>query len=261
MPRHPEPIRPVLPAAAAGASITAAFLAFAALPGAAAERGAAEIVKSHCARCHEAGTAGAPKPGDKAAWAPRLTLGVDALVLSAIRGHGGMPPRGGAASLTDGELRGAVLHLFNPAGPAPTPQKSAKAAAPPGAGPQRVSVDGLDVYLGLIPAARMRDYPAGSPEARMHGGVPGGRGYHHVNVSVFDSATQAPVAGVQVDLDVEQVGLGRQRKELEAVTLAGGPSHGGYVRLAPKGDYVFHVMVRKPGAAQAVEARFRERMN
>ena len=73
--------------------------------------------KAHCVRCHEAGTAGAPKPGDKAAWAPRFNKGVDALVLSAIRGHGGMPPRGGKADLTDAELRGAVLYLFDPAGP------------------------------------------------------------------------------------------------------------------------------------------------
>ncbi len=55
--------------------------------------------------------------------------------------------------------------------------------------------------------------------------------------------------------------MGRQRKELEAVTIAGGLSHGGYVRLAPKGNYVFHVMVRKPGSAQAIEAKFPERMN
>lgn len=220
----------------------------------------AEVVKTHCARCHDAGTAGAPRPGDKAAWAPRFKAGVDALVLTAIRGHGGMPPRGGAVGLTDAELRGAVLHLFDPAGPPKAPQKVAK-AIPPGAGPHRVTMEGLDIYLGRVSAQGMRAYPKGSPESRLHGGIPDGRGYHHVNVSVFDTATQAPVAGARVELDIEQVGLGRESKELEAVTLAGGPSHGAYVRLVPKGNYVFVVRVTRPGQEKAVEARFQERIN
>ena len=261
MDRNPNPNQPATRATAAAAAIAAVFLALWAAPAGAAERSGAEIVKSQCARCHEAGTAGAPKPGDKKAWAPRLNRGIDVLLLSAIRGHGGMPPRGGAANLTDAELRSAMLHLFNPAGAPKAPPMSTKAALPPGAGPPRVTIDGMDIYFGLLPASRMRGYPAGSPEAKMHGGVPGGSGYHHVNVSVFDTATQAPVEGASVELDVEQVGMGRQRKDLEAVTIAGGPSHGAYVRLAPKGNYIFHVMVRKPGSAQSVEARFQERLN
>jgi hypothetical protein len=80
-----------------------------------------------------------------------------------------------------------------------------------------------------------------------------------VNVSVFDAATQAPVAGVTVELDVEQVGMGRETKPLEAVTLSGGPSYGTYVRLAPKRDYIFVVRVRKGGTAAPVEAKFQER--
>ena len=221
----------------------------------------ADVVKAQCARCHDAGTAGAPKPGDKAAWAPRFNKGVDALVLTAIRGHGGMPPRGGKADLTDAELRSAVLYLFDPAGPPKDAPKGAKPAAPGGTGMQRVSVGGLDVYLGRVSAERMRAFPAGSPEAKMHGGIPGGSGYHHFNVSVFDAATQAPLAGATVSLDVEQLGMGREPKQLEAVTVAGSTSYGTYVRLVPKNNYAFYVKVQKPGAATPVEARFQERVN
>jgi cytochrome c5 len=39
-------------------------------------------------------------------------------VHSAISGHGGMPPRGDRADLTDGELRAAILYMFNPKAPA-----------------------------------------------------------------------------------------------------------------------------------------------
>ena len=37
-----------------------------------------ETYKATCAACHDAGVAGAPKLGDKAAWAPRIKAGKDA---------------------------------------------------------------------------------------------------------------------------------------------------------------------------------------
>ena len=54
-------------------ALVAGLAATAALPSFAADRSGAEVVKAQCARCHEAGTANAPKPGDKSAWAPRLS--------------------------------------------------------------------------------------------------------------------------------------------------------------------------------------------
>ena len=178
----------------------------------AADRSGAEVVKAQCARCHEAGTANAPKPGDKSAWAPRMSRGIDALALSAMRGHGGMPPRGGKADLTDGEIRSAVLYLFDPTGATKPAAKAASAPAPAAAGLHRASAGGMDIYLGRLSAEQMRAFPAGSPEAKMHGGIPGGSGYWHVNVSVFDSASQAQVTGATVDFEYEQLGHGRARR-------------------------------------------------
>ena len=60
--------------------------------------------------------AGAPKAGDKAAWGPRLALGYDGLVKSAAAGKNAMPPKGGAADLTDDELKRVVAFLANKAG-------------------------------------------------------------------------------------------------------------------------------------------------
>jgi cytochrome c5 len=78
-------------------------------PGAARSR--EEIVAGHCAKCHGAGLGGAPRIGDREAWFARLKPGVDALVRSAIHGHGGMPARGGMAELTDPEVRDAVIYM------------------------------------------------------------------------------------------------------------------------------------------------------
>ena len=73
------------------------------------ERSGAEVVQTQCAVCHQAGFAGAPRTGDHAAWMPFLSLGMDAAVRKVVRGHGDMPPRGGRASLTDAEIRAAVI--------------------------------------------------------------------------------------------------------------------------------------------------------
>lgn len=77
-----------------------------------AARTGEEIVKAQCSKCHQAGVGGAPRIGDRDAWIPRLKQGLDTLVQSAIRGHGGMPARGGMANLTDSELKDAVIYLF-----------------------------------------------------------------------------------------------------------------------------------------------------
>jgi cytochrome c5 len=75
-------------------------------------------VKAQCAKCHQDGKGGAPKVGDREAWSKRLSQGIDHATRSAIAGHGGMPPRGDKADLTDGEVRAAILHMFNPKAPA-----------------------------------------------------------------------------------------------------------------------------------------------
>jgi cytochrome c5 len=74
-------------------------------------RSGEQIVAGRCANCHGAGLGGAPRIGDREAWFARLKPGVDALVRSAIQGHGGMPARGGLADLTDPEVRDAVIYM------------------------------------------------------------------------------------------------------------------------------------------------------
>lgn len=72
----------------------------------------ADVAKAKCLECHGGGRDGAPRLGDRDAWIGRAKEGFDTLVQSAIRGHGGMPARGGMAGLTDAEMRSAVTYLF-----------------------------------------------------------------------------------------------------------------------------------------------------
>ena len=74
-------------------------------------RDGATVYNSVCMACHASGAAGAPKAGDKAAWAPRIATGMPALIKSATNGKNAMPAKGGAADLTDAEIKAAVEHL------------------------------------------------------------------------------------------------------------------------------------------------------
>ena len=63
-----------------------------------------------CSACHATGVAGAPKVGDKAAWAPRAAQGIDTLTASAIKGKGAMPPKGGS-SASDADIKAVVTYM------------------------------------------------------------------------------------------------------------------------------------------------------
>jgi cytochrome c5 len=80
----------------------------------AASIGQARFEKT-CSACHATGVAGAPKLGDKAAWAPRIAKGIDALLQSAINGKNAMPPRGTCASCSDAELKAAIEYMVSKA--------------------------------------------------------------------------------------------------------------------------------------------------
>ena len=75
-------------------------------------RDGATIYNGICMACHATGVAGSPKAGDKAAWAPRLAQGKPALYKNALNGKNAMPPKGGAADLSEAELKAAVDHLI-----------------------------------------------------------------------------------------------------------------------------------------------------
>lgn len=70
---------------------------------------------SACFACHGTGAAGAPKLGDKAAWAPRIAQGMAVLKDHAIKGFTGkagvMPAKGGRADFADADVGAAVEYM------------------------------------------------------------------------------------------------------------------------------------------------------
>jgi cytochrome c5 len=113
-----------------------------------------QVFQAVCKTCHEPGIAGAPKVGDKAAWAGPIKKGYETLVQHALNGfqEAGkvMPPRGGNPDLSDIEVESALVYMANRSGanfkePAATtaaaaaPAAAAPAAAAPAAAPPAVA--------------------------------------------------------------------------------------------------------------------------
>jgi len=221
----------------------------------AAERSGEEVVKAQCVKCHAEGLGGAPKIGDLQAWVQRMKHGLPYLVKSAIHGHGGMPPRGGQANLTDAELRSAILYMYNPAG---VPAKVSSAAAGPGPAapkdPNHQSVGGIDIYLGFMPAQNILALPESSAERVMHGGVPKGSGFYHINASLFDEKTRAPISDAQVLMRFDWPGLTSTPVKLEPMSLSG--SYGNYVKPEPGNPYLIILRIKRPGESGTIEAEF-----
>lgn len=72
------------------------------------------IYNRSCVSCHSMGAAGAPRLGDRAAWAPRIAKGRDALLQSALHGMPpGMPAKGLCITCSDDELRQVIDYMIS----------------------------------------------------------------------------------------------------------------------------------------------------
>ena len=138
------------------------------------------VFKAQCTTCHSAGVAGAPKFGDAAAWAARIKTGFEALVNSALKGKGAMPPQGGG-DFNDTEIARAVAYMANAAGgkfqepaapqagaqqaAASAPAASAPAAAAPASAPAAAAQPAAQTVAVAPAAAPAPAAAAGNGEA------------------------------------------------------------------------------------------------
>ena len=96
------------------------------------ERQGDQIFNKICIQCHAADSIvpNAPKFENKGDWAPRIAQGFDTLFQHALNGFNAMPAKGGAADLTDQELKRVITYMANKAGGTfPDPDAAAPADA------------------------------------------------------------------------------------------------------------------------------------
>lgn len=120
-----------------------------------------------CVTCHASGLAGAPRYGNAADWAPRVSGGMAGLYQSALKGTPkGMPAKGGHMTLPDADVKAAVDYMVgsvkiakaepeakkeDPKKPEPKKEEPKKAEAKPAPAP--------------APAAAAAPSPSPSPAA------------------------------------------------------------------------------------------------
>jgi cytochrome c5 len=214
-------------------------------------RSGEQIVHAQCAKCHQTGVGGAPRIGDRAAWIPRLTPGLDSLVRSAINGHGGMPARGGLANLTDSELRSAIVYMFNPV----TTALQASAPANAVSGQDFAVVNGTTVYFGVVSAEAIRDHPKDYPK-NIYGVAPSDPGQYYVTVALFEAPDGKRIDDAVVKARVSTTMGAGPEKTLKPVTIGNSRSYGNYFTMGSAGPYKITVQVSRPSVANLIEAQF-----
>ena len=70
-----------------------------------------KLYDASCKLCHATDTMGAPKVGDASAWSAVVEKGMDTVLVNAINGTGGMPPKGGNMDLSDADIKEIVEYM------------------------------------------------------------------------------------------------------------------------------------------------------
>ena len=116
-------------------------------------------------------------------------------------------------------------------------------------------VGDIEIFYGMTSAAEIRARPAGDPERMMHGGVPSGKGQHHLMVTLFDKQSKERITDAEVWASVGEIGLSASRKKLQPMP-SGPMSYGNYFRMDAPGRYRVRVEIKRPDTPRPVVADF-----
>lgn len=109
--------------------------------------------------------------------------------------------------------------------------------------------DGVTVYLGVVPAAVVKDPPPHSAERPMHGRVPRGVHEYHLVAAVFDAASGSRISDATVTAQVSGLGLAGSKRTLEPMQIAGTTTYGAFFSLPGRDLYSVKITVERPGGA------------
>ena len=211
------------------------------------------VYKQVCTACHAAGTAGAPRTGDKGAWAPLIASGLDEMVKIAIAGKGAMPPKGGATNLSDYEVARAVVYLANQAGgtfdePAPPAEEGAaaeggtqaQAAGDAAAGAPASTAPAPAATAAATAAAAESQSPAAAAEPGAEAAPAAVQAADAPNApaAATGDAAQAPAADAAAQPDPARLAAGKKLYDTACVAchstgVAGAPKLGDKAAWAP----------------------------
>jgi hypothetical protein len=110
-------------------------------------------------------------------------------------------------------------------------------------------VDGLAIYLGVLPAEMVKGHPPGHPEQAMHGGAPKGPHQYHVVAAIFDSTSGARISDAVATAQVSGLGLSGPKRQLEPMQISDTITYGGFFNLPGPDLYTIRLTITRPGVA------------
>lgn len=123
-------------------------------------------------------------------------------------------------------------------------------------------VDGVAIYIGVLPAEMVKGHPGTHPEGVMHDGISAGKNRYHLVVALFDEkANGKRIGGAQVKARISEFGLPGQEKKLDPMLIAGTVTYGNYFAMPNPGPYRINLEIRhaRIHSAGTIEAEFEYR--
>lgn len=120
------------------------------------------------------------------------------------------------------------------------------------------TVDGMTVYLGVIPAELVQGHSTapGDPQA-LHGGTPQKSSSHHIVVALFDAKTGARITDARIRAGAGDRSYNHEpERSLEPMEINGAMSYGNFFLMQGAGAWRIHLEILRVGASRPVEADF-----
>ncbi|HUX64496.1 hypothetical protein [Sulfuricella sp.] len=126
---------------------------------------------------------------------------------------------------------------------------------------QHKVVDGVAIYIGVLPAEMVKGHPRIHSEGVMHDGIPTGKNRYHLVVALFDDASGKRISGAGVKARVSEFGLPGQEKKLDPMVIAGTVTYGNYFTMPNPGPYRIHLEIghARIHSVGTIEAEFEYR--
>jgi len=117
------------------------------------------------------------------------------------------------------------------------------------------TVDGVAIYIGVVPAEVVRGRPPEHPEGEMHGGPRFNES--HLTVALFDAKSGERIREAEIRATVTDYRGPAIAQKLEPMLIAGSLTYGNYFPMAGTGPYRIELVIQVPGRKRPVEASFK----
>lgn len=116
-------------------------------------------------------------------------------------------------------------------------------------------VDGVTIYVGIVPAQITRGQPMEHASGGMHGGATKGEQYH-VLVVLLDAKTGQRIIDAEVEASVAEFGKTGPAVTLSLMKIAESVTYGNYFDLPGSGPFRIDLKIRRPNVSHVIQAQF-----